>query len=203
MQSTEPPRSPAWSPSVRARVSHLEQVSLTNLEAQIRLVFEAFPVQALKTGLLGSVEAIALLDRVLGECAAGVPWVLDPVMISTSGTRLLSVAGVEALRERLLSRAALVTPNRDEAEVLAGESILDLPDLRRVAQKLADHYGVPFLVKGGHLHGDQSIDVLGPSRERGGAGVRHFPDSRFAPSWNGLHALGRNHGQPRQGTPAG
>ncbi len=87
---------------------------------QVRAVAQDIGVDAVKIGMLGSVETIEAVDRAL-DLVGGAPVVLDPVMVAESGARLLDEAAVEALRTRLVPRAAVVTPNLSEARVLTGE----------------------------------------------------------------------------------
>jgi len=129
------------------------------VEEQIRLVAEAFPVAAVKTGMLYSREIIEAVAAAL-EGLPGVPLVIDPVMVASVGTPLLQPEAVAALERLLLPRASLVTPNRDEAALLLGAPIADADAVRAAARALARKYGVPFLVKGGHLRGAEALDVL-------------------------------------------
>ncbi len=130
---------------------------------QIRLLFEAFPVAAVKTGML---YATPIVGAVVGElerqaaCGAGVPLVVDPVMVATSGARLLEAAAVAAYRERLLPLATVVTPNLDEAAVLWGAEIASRAGMREAGQDLVREFGVAFLVKGGHLREGVAADLL-------------------------------------------
>jgi hydroxymethylpyrimidine/phosphomethylpyrimidine kinase len=88
------------------------------------------------------------------------PLVVDPVMVATSGDLLLQADAVATYRERLFPHAALVTPNLDEAAALLGREIPDVAAMAVAGRELADLHGVPFLMKGGHLAGDQAIDLL-------------------------------------------
>jgi hydroxymethylpyrimidine/phosphomethylpyrimidine kinase len=127
------------------------------IQQQIEAVLEGFPVRAAKTGMLWSaaiVEAVA--DALAG---AGIPFVVDPVMVATSGARLLDAGAVAAYRERLLPHATLVTPNLDEAAVLLDRLTIDPEDLPGTAEALHHRLGCPVLLKGGHLAGDP-IDLL-------------------------------------------
>ncbi len=142
------------------RVSRIEPVSVQTVEEQIRLVFEAFPVAAMKTGMLYSQEIIEAVASMLEQVGGSTQLVIDPVMVSSSGTKLLQDGAIASFKQRLLPRATLVTPNRDEAEILSGQPIRDFTDLRRVAQQLAARFGVPFLVKGGHLRQAEALDIL-------------------------------------------
>jgi len=126
--------------------------------AQIESVAGDFEVRAVKTGMLanaGIVRAVADAIERLG--LPGV--VVDPVMVAKGGDRLLETDAVEALRTRLLPRAAVVTPNVPEAEVLAGMAIRSIDDMRAAARRIRAMGPGVVLVKGGHLDGPESIDV--------------------------------------------
>ena len=143
------------------RVLHITPISPARVADQIRLVLEAFPVAAIKTGMLHSAEIIGAVAKALAPALAqGVPLVIDPVMVASSGKVLMKKDAVNALR-KFIARAALVTPNRDEAELLWGGPIRDLKALEAAALGLAQGFRHPyFLVKGGHLKTGQAVDVL-------------------------------------------
>ncbi len=129
---------------------------------QIRAVLRGFRVRAAKTGMLFSAEIIAAAADALARAEDPFPLVVDPVMVATSGARLLREDAVEALRERLLPLATVVTPNLPEAEILLGEPIPDVDSARRAAGELAARLGAACLVKGGHLEeGEEVVDLLG------------------------------------------
>jgi hydroxymethylpyrimidine/phosphomethylpyrimidine kinase len=87
--------------------------------------------------------------------------VIDPVMVSTSGARLLKTAAEKVLREKLLPLATLVTPNLDEAEILAGQKIRSPEDLRSAARKIHSRFGCAVLAKGGHLKScREALDIF-------------------------------------------
>src|SRR5690606_23960850 len=117
---------------------------------QIAAVLEGFPVRAVKTGMLWS----AAIVETVAVALAGRPYVVDPVMVATSGARLLDAGAVEAYRRHLLPAAALVTPNLDEAAVLLDRDAIDPADLDGAAAALHARLGCPVLLKGGHLEGD-------------------------------------------------
>jgi hydroxymethylpyrimidine/phosphomethylpyrimidine kinase len=125
---------------------------------QLDLLLASFPVAAIKTGMLFSAAHIRAIAEVLARHPA-IPLVIDPVMIASSGTALLESDAVAALRD-LLPRAALVTPNLPEAEVLAGEPIPDAAAMERTAFSLGARFGTSFLVKGGHLDAPECTDLL-------------------------------------------
>ena len=89
------------------------------------------------------------------------PLVVDPVMVATSGARLLQAEAVELIKEKLLPLATLITPNLDEAEVLTGLRLREPEDLRTAARALWKQHGCAVLLKGGHLTGVSSaVDVF-------------------------------------------
>ncbi|HSI82360.1 MAG TPA: bifunctional hydroxymethylpyrimidine kinase/phosphomethylpyrimidine kinase [Candidatus Methylacidiphilales bacterium] len=145
------------------RVASIISLPADHVGEQIRLVAEAFPIAAAKTGMLFTrdiVEAVVAETEREGGALFGVPLVVDPVMVASSGAQLLKDDAVEAIRTRLIPLAALVTPNRDEAALLLGRPITTLDELRAAGRELVTRYRVPFLVKGGHLRGTHAVDLL-------------------------------------------
>ena len=142
------------------RVKSIESVSSRLVQEQIDLVAEAFSVGAFKTGMLYSQEIIEVVVQSIKTHLKGVPFVLDPVMVASSGASLLKPGSVEAIKSLLIPRATLVTPNRDEAALLWGKPIGDLETMRVAGQELFERFQVPFLMKGGHLKTDQAVDLL-------------------------------------------
>jgi hydroxymethylpyrimidine/phosphomethylpyrimidine kinase len=139
-------------------VRAIQAVRPSVVEAQLRAVLEGFPVKAIKTGMLfsrGIIEAVAAVIN--GH--PGIPLVIDPVFAATSGSRLIKPQAIRVLCQRLFPLAALVTPNVPEAEFLCCGEIRSLADLREAGELLFEHYGVPFLMKGGHLPGT-AVDLL-------------------------------------------
>jgi hydroxymethylpyrimidine/phosphomethylpyrimidine kinase len=140
-------------------VSAIEACSLKIVRAQIEAVFEELPPRAAKTGMLFSAAVIREVALTWRGCSC--PLVVDPVMVATSGARLLQPDAVRALTEKLFPLAALVTPNVPEAEALLEMSIRTEEDLRGAARRLHARFGCAALVKGGHLRGGrESIDIL-------------------------------------------
>jgi len=133
------------------RVLAVEPCSPKILRQQIEAVFEGLPPRAVKTGMLFSAENIRVVADFFEKATGCKQLVVDPVMVSTSGARLLKPAAEKILREKLLPLAALVTPNLDEAEILAGQKIRSPEDLRSAARKIQVHFGCAVLAKGGHL----------------------------------------------------
>jgi len=143
------------------RVLNITPIPPARVADQIRLVLEAFPVAAIKTGMLYSAEIINAVARAIKPALAqGVPLVIDPVMVSSSGKVLLRKDAMRALR-KFIVLATVVTPNRDEAALLWGKPITTLSELDQAAWALAKGFRSPsILVKGGHLKTDLAIDVL-------------------------------------------
>jgi hydroxymethylpyrimidine/phosphomethylpyrimidine kinase len=144
----------------RNRVARLEPCSPRMVRAQWEAVAAAFPLSAAKTGMLFSAAIVREVAAFLRQ-AGNVPLVVDPVIISTSGRRLLQPAGVAMLQRELLPRATLVTPNVAEAEILSGTKIASLEDLRAASKRIHRAFGCAALAKGGHLSAtNEAVDFL-------------------------------------------
>jgi hydroxymethylpyrimidine/phosphomethylpyrimidine kinase len=143
-------------------VAKIEPVSAEILRAQIEVLLKNFPVAAIKTGLLFSGEIVSTVARTLRALAgkAALPLVIDPVMVATSGDLLLRDDAVNAYERELFPLATLITPNLGEAGRLLGEPIVDLRAMRTAGARLAEKYRIPVLLKGGHLAGQDAIDLL-------------------------------------------
>ena len=128
------------------------------VRGQICAVAEDIGVDALKTGMLGNAFAAAAVADALAGLAA--PVIIDPVLVSSSGTALLDEDGLSVLRARLLPMAALVTPNVPEAEALAGITIASLEDRRTAAAALLDMGAGAVLITGGDAAGETLTDFL-------------------------------------------
>ncbi len=162
---------------VPGKVEAIAAMEPTIVEAQIRLGFDAFPVGAVKTGMLFSVEIVrAVVAALRKPVIRGVPLVVDPVMVASSGDPLLENAAVEAYREELIPLATLVTPNIDELGILAGRPIRDFDEMEAAGRELALLFGTAFLLKGGHLGGEVARDVL-----VGADGSRRVYEAAFEP----------------------
>lgn len=136
------------------------ELPLEIIEAQIDALFDDIRIDAVKTGMLSSTAIIQLVARKMRE--RGVErLVIDPVMVSKSGFRLLKPDAVEALRTELLPLATLVTPNAYEASDLVGRSVATVAEARDAAVAIHEMGARNVLVKGGHLEGEKSaIDVF-------------------------------------------
>ena len=132
---------------------------------QLEAVFAELRPAAAKTGMLLSTAIIRTVADFL-KAQRFHPLVLDPVMVATSGAMLLKRDAITALRRQLLPLAMVVTPNLDEAQVLLRRQITSLTELQQAARELTDTFGVPFLVKGGHLRQlPRAIDILYDGRQ--------------------------------------
>jgi len=142
----------------------VEPCSPKMLRQQIEAVFEELPPAAVKTGMLfspGNIKVVVNFFRTPHSALRTPPLVVDPVMVSTSGVRLLQPAAEKILREKVLPLATLVTPNLDEAEILADQKISSPEDLRSAAREIRSRYGCAVLVKGGHLKNSrEALDVF-------------------------------------------
>ena len=126
---------------------------------QVETIVTGFHVAAAKTGMLYSAAIIEAVAKTIKR--RRIPWlVVDPVMIATSGARLLRRDAVRALCNRLLPLADIITPNLPEAEALCGYAIGNLWDMESAAREIGARYHAACVVKGGHLPGNKVVDVL-------------------------------------------
>lgn len=141
------------------RVLAVEPCPPQMLRQQIEAVFEELKPAAVKTGMLYTPENIRLVARFFD--GKRLPLVVDPLMISTSGAILLQPSAMKVLREKLLPLATLITPNLDEAQLLAGRKIASLEAMREAAREIHRRFGTAVLVKGGHLKsGREAADIF-------------------------------------------
>ena len=129
------------------------------LRLQIDSVLDDIGADAFKTGMLDRAEIIAVAAERIAT-RPGLPFVLDPVMVAKGGARLLAQDAVASLKRHLIPLATLLTPNLPEAEVLAGRGIHGVDDMRAVAADLLALGAPAVLLKGGHLPGDEVVDML-------------------------------------------
>ena len=128
--------------------------------AQMDALADDLRPAAVKSGMLGDADVVSVVaDGVRRHRFT--PYVLDPVMVATSGDVLLTPGAVAAIQRELVPLAALVTPNLDEAAILLGEPVRDVATMERAARALVERGGAAAaLVKGGHLRGPDAVDVL-------------------------------------------
>jgi hydroxymethylpyrimidine/phosphomethylpyrimidine kinase len=142
------------------RVTAVRALAPLLVAEQMDRAFEAFPIGAAKTGMLYEAAIITAVAHAFARRKFR-NVVVDPVLVASSGARLLKNDAIAALVAKLFPQAAVVTPNLAEAEVLLRGTICTLDELRAAARLLAKKYRVPFLVKGGHLPGGMAaVDVL-------------------------------------------
>ena len=134
-------------------VTDIMDVSPEFLDAQMDAIFTDIYPDAIKIGMVSDKELIESIAAKLIEYDAK-NIVLDPVMVATSGSKLLKDDAIDALKERLIPLADLITPNIPEAEILAGIKIKDDKDMEKAAYDIADNFGVNVLLKGGHAIND-------------------------------------------------
>ena len=130
------------------------------VQAQIQSVLSDIQVNAIKTGMLATADIInAVADSL--KSFAQIPLVLDPVMVATSGDRLLAEDAINTLIENLIPRATILTPNLLEAAALLNTPVAqNIADIQQQAELLLALGAQAVLIKGGHSHGDEATDVL-------------------------------------------
>jgi hydroxymethylpyrimidine/phosphomethylpyrimidine kinase len=146
--------------------AHVIQQQLTAVATDLRPA-------AVKSGMLADPEVVTTVAAGLREHRLA-PYVLDPVMVATSGDPLLTDDAVSAIRRELVPLADLITPNLNEASILLGETVCDEPAMQRAARALVEGGARAALLKGGHLSGEEVVDVLYDGRE-----LRAFRHSRI------------------------
>lgn len=135
-------------------------VDIDFIQQQMQVVLGDIGADSLKTGMLHSAEVIDAVCDVFESDAAGIPVVVDPVMVAKGGASLLADEAVITLRDRLLPLAHVITPNIPEAETLLGDTIASVEDMKAAAEKLKSLGPAAVLLKGGHMSGDHLTDVL-------------------------------------------
>jgi hydroxymethylpyrimidine/phosphomethylpyrimidine kinase len=127
---------------------------------QMEAVLDDIGADCIKTGMLHDAGILNAVADVIESRATDIPLVVDPVMISTSGTRLLDADAVAMLMHRLFPRAMVLTPNLPEAEALTGMALHDLEGMKRAAQALLTSGARHVVLKGGHLPGPVVQDIF-------------------------------------------
>ena len=154
-------------------VSAIHQIPLDIVQAQIKAVLDDIGADAVKTGMLGTVGVIEAVMAALNGNEA--PLIVDPVMVAKGGAALLESDAVAALKRHVLPRAALITPNLPEAEVLTGRQIATPQAMRDAIKHLLDLGPKAVLLKGGHLAGAEIIDIYASA-----TGTQEWHDARIA-----------------------
>ena len=145
---------------IPGKVSRLEPISIEMVREQIDVLAKHFPIAAIKTGLLCSAAIISAVTKSIDDLRRRVPLVIDPVITATTGDSLLESDAIEAYQRELFPIASLITPNLDEAAQLLGDKIQDRQSMKRAGKELARKFKTAILLKGGHLRGDEAIDLL-------------------------------------------
>ncbi len=127
---------------------------------QIKSVVSDIGADVIKTGMLASQDIVSAVAEALRDYAPGIPRVIDPVMVAKGGHRLISDDATEVLLEELVRGAAVVTPNLPEAEVMIGRKIATADDMFEAVDALRALNADAVVLKGGHLEGNDLIDLL-------------------------------------------
>lgn len=141
------------------QVSRVAYLPHTIVAEQLKAVLSDLNVSAIKIGMTGKYEIIKSIGYLLIK-HRDIPIVVDPVMMSTTGKKLADDKSIDALKLILLPQCKLATPNLFEASVLLGKPVNTADDMKQAAIALWQQYHCAFLLKGGHLEGDETIDVL-------------------------------------------
>jgi len=134
------------------KVANINYPPISFLKSQLETLFTDIKYDAIKIGMLGSKEIIDEVAKSLDKYAKKTPLILDTVMVATSGDLLLQENAVLCLKEKLIPRALIVTPNIDEAEVLSEMKIENVADMKKAAIIIKDLGAKNVLIKGGHLN---------------------------------------------------
>jgi len=130
------------------------------IRTQIEVTLSDIGADAIKTGMLATRGVIETVAEALAARASGVPCIVDPVMVATSGDTLLAETAIGVLKSLMINGADLVTPNAPEAQLLSGKEVEDINGQRRAAEALLEAGAKAVLVKGGHVEGAVITDVL-------------------------------------------
>lgn len=140
-------------------VRGIQPVAPEILKGQLEAVFEDSTIDAVKTGMLHNKKAVEIIAEVLDKFSSGY-LVVDPVMISTSGSKLIEDDAVEAIIRLLFCRSTLITPNLSEAEFLTGLPVRNEEEMEKAGRKLLGTGCNAVLMKGGHLDSEEMTDIL-------------------------------------------
>lgn len=140
-------------------VQDVHHVPLAMIEKQLQSVFSDMPVHAFKTGMIANVDMMEIIFKYVRD--RNIPFVIDPVMVATSGDVLISNEARDYMREHLLPLSTIVTPNLPETEYITEMKVDSLQSMQRAAEIIVHEYGAgAALVKGGHLAGKSATDYL-------------------------------------------
>ena len=145
-------------------VTDIMEVTPEFLAEQLDSIFTDIRPDAVKTGMVSSSQLIEIIADKLREYEA-VNIVVDPVMVATSGAKLICDDAMETLKKKLLTLATVITPNIPEGEVLSGMKITSKEDMVTAAEKISNTYGCSVLLKGGHSLNDANDLLVEPGKE--------------------------------------
>src|SRR5258707_5039559 len=145
---------------IPGKVSRVDPVSVEMVREQIDVLAKLSPIAEIKTGSLCSAAIISAVAKSIDDLHRRVPLVIDPVITATSGDSLLEADAIETYKRELFPIASLITPNLDEAAHLLGEEIHDLEAMKRAGKELERKFKTAILLKGGHLRGDEAVELL-------------------------------------------
>ena len=159
-------------------VTDIMEVTPEFLGAQLDAVFTDIRPDAVKIGMVSGSALIRKIAEKLREYKAE-RIVVDPVMVATSGARLISEDAIATLKEELIPLATVITPNIPEAEVLSRITITTEEDMVTAGRKIAADYGVAVLMKGGHRVNDANDLLIEPAAETAEQGISEFKETWF------------------------
>jgi hydroxymethylpyrimidine/phosphomethylpyrimidine kinase len=139
------------------QVTRVQAVGPGMVSSQITTLLEGMIPGAVKTGMLANTRIISSVTRTLPP---EIPLIVDPVMVSTSGHRLLEESAISIISNTLIPRATLVTPNIPEAEILTGLVIRDEAGMEKAGREILDLGAGAVVIKGGHSSGEYAVDLL-------------------------------------------
>ena len=140
-------------------VRAVQSIAPDIVRGQIEAVMDDLQPVAIKIGMINDIQIVRVISDCLQKYSPAYV-VYDPVMVSTSGKKLMTDEAIEEIKKELLPLVTLITPNIDEAMVLTGNSIQNTQDMLAAAKQLSIDYQTHILIKGGHLEGDKMCDLL-------------------------------------------
>jgi hydroxymethylpyrimidine/phosphomethylpyrimidine kinase len=157
-------------------VQNIQMINTDVVVAQIKSVLSDIEISAIKIGMLGNAEIVQEVSRSLSPVMGLIPIIVDPVMVATSGDILLEQEAIRTLENVLLPKASLITPNIQEAQILAQRKICTINDMEESAIFLGKKYQTNILIKGGDLLFDSACDVLYTHSSQK---CRHYPQKKI------------------------
>ncbi len=137
----------------------IEKISYKIIAKQLEAVLDDIRPDAIKIGMVNDTKSIEAIADIL-QGVSDIPIIIDPVMVSTTGSQLMEESAIKIFRKKLIPLSILLTPNIPEVEVLINRKITNIKDVLSVANRLIDLNCKAVLVKGGHLDGKEKVDYL-------------------------------------------